>query len=377
MALKNSHIAVVVIVLLLVQFGYPGGISGAISHFTTPAAVIPAPPSGGNTTPTPGTPYTGPISLAVNTLWAYDESANAISSARVTVYHHDWTYVTNMTIASGVGTAGTIVQSSPDQGVLYIVVRYLTSTTYFVDRDLTVAKNPVGSTSSGITAWTLKDVDNNGQDDLIFTLDVSRLPAIQAGQTTQPVNINIYSWKAMSSGGSLTAISSPTGMTTAGDYHATGYYASWTGEGYQLRLLKAVVAPTNTTSAASSLYDDFAAGTASIKGYTFRGMGTDTLGNSVTMGNAWTAVNYDASQNQYLWYQASWNGKVDVTQVSYGMPIIYYRQAGASWLQFDIWIHVGSGVLVASSIYDITTTLTFTNPAGTTFTEAITTVLTG
>ena len=360
--MSNKWLWAVVIIAIL----YFGNIAGFGTWINTQfkigqAPVIPGVP----TTPTvpAGQVYTGPISLTVTDYWAHDSSSLALTNAVIPVYHKDLVTIAHAGLT--LGTAAVLTQLGGDNGILYIVVEDKTQTVGYVDPALTVQR------SGGlIPAYTLKDIDSNGQMDLVFTLDISGLAPLTAGETSKPVNIALYSWKAQTNSGALVSISSPTGMNTAGDYHATGYYGTWSGEGWQLRLVKAQIAPKNTTG---DVDDKFEAGTLQLKAFTFRGMGSS----GVVYGAKWEGVNYDAAQDIYLWYQANWSGSTDVTQVNYGMPFKYERQSGASWLQFDISIHTSSGTLTASSKYYITITLTFAAPDASTFTETLDVTLTG
>jgi len=315
-------------------------------------------------------PYSGPIALTVSGIWGYDSSALALTSSQYKAYDSKMNFLKTMTDAS----AGTIVVADSDSGVLYLVIEDLTQTVGFVDPDLTKA-----GSSGYVSSWDLKDVDQNGQQDYVFKLNVASL-SVKAGQTAATLNINLYAWKVMTNAGSLSNISSPTGMTTAGDYHNTGYYGSWTGEGYELRMTKMQLystnasGTTNSSSNAGSTGILFNAGTVQVKQITFKGTGSQT---GTTYGQVFGGVPWDNSNSYFQLYQANRNGVTDVTQTNFAMPFIYERQSGATWLQFDIWIHTSSSAMTSGAKYYVTLTLTFQKTDASTFTEVLTMTWTG
>lgn len=324
----------------------------------------------GAMTANPGNPYTKAISLTVTTTWAYDDSNLGMNGDRFQVYHHDLSTVANgnVTVTAGVGTAATITQLAGDNGLLYLVHDYNTQTTGFIDRDLTVSRN-----APFLTGWMLRDIDNDGIMDIVFTLDVSMFPDLAGGQTTQPVALHIFAWRSQAAI-TMTAISSPTGMTTAGDYHVTGYFSAWTGEGYQLRLVKAQIGTSNSGSTAvtanATIGALFVAGTLQLKGLTL----SDVKGKYTQV---YSTVPYDAANSWFLLYSANYNGATDPTQAEYGTNFIYQRQAGASWMGYDIWLHSSSGAMTAANKYYAIIYLTFINPAGTNIITYVVLTLTG
>lgn len=309
----------------------------------------------------PVTPYTGPISLTLNSLWAWDGTTLALTNAAYMVYHHDLTsYAVNgMTLSSST----TVTQSTGDNGILYIAVLYKTMTVGFVDPDLTLKNN-----KPYITGYMLRDLAASpGQKSIIFTLDVSSFVPLAPGATQaipQAVNVNLYSWKNQAGAMTITAAgTAPTGMTTAGEYHSIGYLTGWTAEGYELRLVNVEVGTSNAAStsvtANATIGGLFAAGTLQMHQMSIRGSGPQT---GTLYGAQWTAPSYSPGVNYFLLYSANHNGVTDTSQVNYGLPYPYERNAGASWMGYDIWWTTSAGALTAGSKYYAIIYLTFLQP---------------
>ena len=367
----------IIVIAVIVQVAYPGGLSGAytdVRNYQQAAPVAPVAPVTSQLAQPGTTAYSGPISLKVTSTWIYDDSALALTNAHLNTYDSNMNFLATMTEA----TAGTIVISPADNGVMYLVIEDLTQTVGYVDPDYTISKS-----SGYITSWSLKDVDNNGQKDIVFKLNVASL-SIKAGQTAATLNILNYAWKAMTNAGSLTNISSPTGMTTAGDYHNTFYYDTWTGEGYELRLVKVQIYSTNASGVTNSSSNSgsigalFNAGTVQLKSLIFRGTSaSSSVIPTKVYGQEFGGTSWDNSNSYFQLWQATYQGVTDVTQTNYGMPFVYDRQAGASFLQGDLWLHTSSSAMTSGSKYYLTITLTFQSPAAATFTETLTLTLTG
>jgi len=323
----------------------------------------------------PTSPYQGIIHFSVTNIWEYDLTTLALTNAVLVLYHHDLsTYATSGTTTIGAGDVG---QMAGDNGIFYLAVKYMTQTIGWVDPVATMNAN-----KPFLTGYMLRDIDNNGQTDLIFTVDVSSFPGLVAGQTSQLVALTMESWKYQTSATpAFTAISSPTAMTTAGTYHTTGYISGWTGEGYDLDLQRIVIGASNSGStsvtANSTINALFVAGTLQLKSLRLSGIGPS----GKTYGTTWGAPNYDASNEEYWLYTASGvsNGvsSTDVTQVNFGTQYVYERQAGASWLTYDITWQSSSAALTGSSKYYAIIYATCGIPSGSSFNFYVVLTLTG
>jgi len=332
-------------------------------------------PSGQPTPNNPTTPYQGIIHFSVTNIWEYDLTSLSLTNTVFTLYHHD---LSTPTTASGTTTitATDVPQMNGDNGIFYLACKYLTQTVGWIDIQASLAAN-----KPWLTGYMLRDIDNNGQTDIIFTVDVSGFPGLVAGQTSQLVPIVLQSWKYQTSATpAFTAVSSPTAMTTAGTYHTTGYVSGWTGEGYDLDLQRIVIGASNSGStsvtANSTINALFVAGTLQLKSLRLSGVGA-----GVTYGSTWTAPNYDASNEEYWLYTASGvsNGAsgTDVTQVNWGTQYVYQRQAGASWLSYDITWQTSSAALTGSSKYYVIIYATCGIPSGSSFNFYVVSTLTG
>jgi len=243
---------------------------------------------------------------------------------------------------------------------MYFVFQDLTQTTGWVDPAATVTNNP-----AYITGYDLDtDYNKDGINDIRFALNLKSL-TIQAGQVKPTVTINLVSWKDSTSD-TVTNISSPTGMTTAGDYHATGYMAM-SGEGYEMKVNRIIIWVSHTNAAnttASSLSTKFLAGTVYIPEFRFSGTGAQT---GTVYGQTWKGLTgkYDSSNTRTVVWTANRNGVEDLTQTEWGAPYVYERASGSSWLTYDIWVHTASGALTASSLYYLYLEVIHTTPAGT------------
>lgn len=351
-------IAVIIIGYLSIAYmgGYPP-FKGPIGAVTTTTGVCPyggTYPSGCNAAPTQI--YSGTVSFLISAFWAQDQSALTLTSAGLKLYHADASF-------SGTATQGTatdINENPTDQGVMYFVYQDLTGTVGWVDPAATVKNNPAYITGYDVAT----DYNKDGINDIRFALNLKAL-TIAAGQTKPTVTINLVAWKD-STADTVTNISSPTGMTTAGDYHATGYM-SMSGEGYEMKVSRIIIWVSHTNAAnttAGSLSTKFLAGTAYIPQFRFSGVGAQT---STTYGQTWTGLTgaYDSSNTRIVVFTANSGGVTDLTQTEWGAPYIYERASGSSWLTYDIWIHTASGALTASSVYYLYLEVIHTTPAGT------------
>src|SRR3990167_1404341 len=89
--MRVQNLAILLIVVLGVQFVYPGGWMGVYQYIQNQQQPV-APVGPGTPQPPapPATAYIQDVALTLNNLWAYDESDNAITNAVYPVYHKDW-----------------------------------------------------------------------------------------------------------------------------------------------------------------------------------------------------------------------------------------------------------------------------------------------
>ncbi len=323
-------------------------------------------------TPPASGPFSGSVTVTVTSIDGDTKAALALTNAVFQLWNSAPTMSFEGTCTQATGATHTVAPSN--NGQMYLVIKYMTTTVGFVDPAKTIAQNPTFMKSP----MFLKDVDTNGQLDQVYPLDFSGLK--EAGSTGLALApISLISWNGDYTV-TPTNISSPTGMATAGDYHATGYIAAFTST-YQLQV-QIIRLTCNTTAASIGL--KFAAGTSTVKSFTLMGVGPQT---GTTYGRVWIPSDfanpsYDAAQAQWDIYKASSStvhdskGAVDVSQVNYGMPIVNERQTGTTWLMYDIWIHTTADITATNQHY-VTLSITNTNPAGTQTTNTLQITLIG
>lgn len=304
----------------------------------------------------PYTPYHGSISFTIGTIDGDAKTALTLTAGLYWLMHADNSFAGSAPV---IVAATTIPMSPTDNGHMILVFRYLTCTVGFIDADKSWKNNP----SYMKSAMYLKDWDGNGQLDQTYDLDLTSLQLV-AGQSVPVVSINMIAWNADTSV-TITSVSVPTGMNTAGDYHATGYIAGITET--SMWTLQKINLKSNTT-ASTKFGVKFAAGTTYIVAFTLKGIGAQT---QAQYGQRWLKSefydsNYDAAQDEWAVYRAHnpVTGAVDVSQVNYGMPFVNERQSGTTWLLYDIWVHTTSDI-VASATEVLEVELWCTNPAGT------------
>jgi hypothetical protein len=318
-----------------------------------------------SSTPVSGV-YHGSVSFIIGTIDGDAKTALTLTAGLYWLMHADNSFAGSAPV---IVAATTIPMSPTDNGQMVLVFRYLTCTVGFIDADKSVKNNPSYMKSQ----MYLKDWDNNGQLDQTYPLDLSSIQLI-AGQSLPVISINMIAWTAQTNAVVITNISSPTGMNTAGDYHATGYVNTWT----QTDLLKVqrINLAANATVGLGAL---FAAGSSYIVAFKLAGTGAQT---QTVYGRQW--LKQDFANPSYDTAQALWDvfkahsstGAVDISQTNYGMDYVYERQSGTTWCQYDIWIHT-TGDMVAASTYYLTINVVCTNPAGTQWTETLPVTLTG
>lgn len=370
----NPLLVVGLVALLVIAANYYGAFNPQNWNYPAQNPANPAIPVTTVTAPAPapsGGTFNGPATWTVTSRNGDTKGALDLTPAVFWIQHNDGSYA-----GTPVQATGTAVYIPPtDNGRMILVVRYLTTTVGFVDPAKTKAQNPLYMKE----AMYLKDVDTNGQMDQCYPLDVSWVSII-AGQTVATIIIDLISWPA-DVAVNILSVSQPTGMSVAGDYHATGYISA-IAEGTQwqvqiIRLTANATAPTMGTI--------FAAGTTTVKAFTLKGTGAQT--NTIYGGQwkpggeggafAFASSSYDSANQRWDIFKASSStGAVDVSQVNYGMGFVNERQSGTTWLQFDVWIHT-TGDITAAQTHQLTVSITFTNPAGAQTTATLTQVYTG
>ena len=371
---KNGNVkyyAAAVVVFLLfcgwyygafAQWGYPGpsqpgptpgtpdcSVYGSGYTWNGQVCVPPAAP------PVAPSVYYGTVNYKVTFIDGDSKAAITMTNAILWVMHADGSF-------EGAVTDGDedVDMAQTDAGQMQLVLKYMTCTVGFVDPPRTRAQNP----SYMKQKTFLKDVDNNGQFDQVYPLDLSHI-TIGAGQTKPTVKMQLITWNDDETGLDFVEITAPTGMTVAGDYHATGYLTGIT-ETYAITIAR-VYFKSNTT-ASTKFGDEFAAGTVVLKALRLSGTGAQT---GTVHGKQWLKqdfVNptYDAAQDLWDVYKATGpDGKVDSSQVNYGMLVVYEKMSGASWFTYDIWLWTSSGAMTASATYLGFLEMVTTNPAGT------------
>ena len=258
----------------------------------------------------------GTLKLDFSVYWSYDDSAITSNHPQIKVFHAD----KETLFASDTDGSINYVSSDlwiSDQGILYLVVDWGTGTSYYLDVDKTVDSNAYIVDSF---AW---DADDDGTLEYAFTIDVTSLPTLAAGETQKTIAINLYVWKAESAP-SLTSSLNVTGVSTSSYnyYTCEGYISGWDGEGYAIKIVKVQLTLPNANNA--SYVED---GYVKLM-YVSLGYGKDKSWK-------WTS---------YTWEYANkrWTidiGVTDPTEEYYGKLIKYERGAGSTFAEFKVQIY--------------------------------------
>lgn len=321
--------------------------------------------------------FHGTLSLTVTSIDGDTNAALALTNAVFDLY--DSAMVEEKVCTQATSVDHTIGAS--DKGKMNLIIEYKTNTVGFVDPEKTIAKNKDYMAPGSMY---LKDVNNDGQLDQVYPVDFGWLS--EAGSTGKATaSLSLVAWNS-DSAVTLTADTggSPTGMHTAGDYHATGYVAAITST-YMWQVQRIWI-----SSNSSGMGALFTAGTSYLVKFSLTGTGPQT---DTDYGGAWLRQdfynpNYDSAQ--YVWdiYRAhngnGWNKDslttaTDISQVNYGMSFVNERMSPTTWLSFDIWIHT-TGDMTSGSVYDgtdFTLNIRCTNPAGTQHSDTLAYTLTG
>jgi len=236
---------------------------------------------------------------------------------------------------------------SSGQTIVYFSIDNAATTVMYVDTAKTVAS------TSGLTYIGARDIDNDGVKEYVFALDVSSASgALSGGQTTKPVDISVWAWKA-----DVTGLGFNTG--TAGNFTAstlsgstivhaiTTNYMTGVSEGGAFAISKITVVLPN---AANSTY--FTAGKVSnvklaINGQTY--ILDDT--NYDTGTYTWTVYEAPAGLKDFPNAQMVFYNDV-------GSPPIYATDLGKATWTMDASDFDASGVLQG------TLTVNYVTPAG-------------
>jgi hypothetical protein len=176
-----------------------------------------------------------PISWKVNSIWKYDES-DIDSWGSMKVYYGDWKYLATL-------TDDNVSSLTLPAGVrkVKLVIDYGSNTVGFVDKEKQL-------TEPYFVGFGVKDVDNDGTDELYFDVDFSGVGELKAGESEKSVTNNLWLVKYDSSL-DITATVNATGCNTAGDKYAEGYVSGWDGYGYAFKVVYIKVTLPNSDNA--------------------------------------------------------------------------------------------------------------------------------
>lgn len=334
----------------------------------------------------PGQIYHGAINFA-----AYGVQANApstaltLTNAKYALYHADMTLEAS---PSDTSTTASVNEYAADNGVMYLAVLDLTQTVGFVDPALTQKYN--AQYIKSYTVVTDPDSDTSKTADIVFTLDLTSLG--NTANAAPTVVLKIFAWTS-DTGWSFTAGSgtagSPTGMTAAGTYDATGFI-TFTGVHYEAKVVRINVwlsgtAAANTT--ASSLSTVALAGKFAITSFAIQGSGVynDPAQTTYNEGKYWGGLSslYDSANTRYVVYIAAAPGSTtlpspDQSQAEWGLPLIYYSSnQSPSAIGYDVKMTTLTGGLTSGKVYYVYIDATTTNPAGTPSSIGVKLTLTG
>ena len=346
--------------------GVPGVTPGTCAYGGTWPNCNPPPPP-------PGGIYSGAVTWTINTNWAYDDSDIDATSETVGIWSADGS-TKRGTPVEDTGTSVNI--EKVDAGFVWLTWTAGGGGTpdYILDPYATATANV-----ARIKSWELVDLYNDGVWDIRFKLDCTDVSAEVSGLAPTVV-INLQGWKHQDNSVVLTTIAQPTGMTTAGtSYEATGYAATFDGEGYDLVITRIYVDYNSTTGAVvdtNGLY---------LRSFTMKAVGANDgrefpfspADQSKSINGIWYDPPKDSANHWWQVYWATYNNKVSVKQPNFGLHYVKERGAGDAFLQYKLTFETATGAMTASATYALTLTFTVTNAAGTTFDETDTITLTG
>jgi len=295
----------------------------------------------------------GSVQYTVNSIWDYDDS-DIDNWGTAKIYTTDGRFITNL-----VDDSATTFQITPtDNCKVLLVVDYAGGTTpAFVNPEKTMASNPA------FTGTEVRDIDNDGFKERIFTVDFSRLAnfmqPLLGGETQKIATGIIYLTKAQTSGLSLTKVADISGVsTTAYNFYTASFYISGLPEGYALKLVYVKITLPNSANAS---YADPANGYIQLRQVTLGGndyvyqFGTDAIKQTTSL------YAYDT------WLvDLSTKGVQATNQPEEGLLFITKRMYAQNWLSVALQFYAkfpATGELIQPTV-----TLTFVKPDGTTFT---------
>lgn len=197
--------------------------------------------------------HIGPFTITTNARSFYNQSSLTGSIPTVKFYRSDKD--TFMGIGSSSGVTLNLIEE--DKDTVYMVADIGSNTGYFVDPDATKLHG-----KPYVTDWFSWDYDSDHTPEYGFTLDLSKLPNLAAGQTAWVSTVDCYV-KAADNALDITSITNVTSAsyTTGGDYYTKMYLSSWAGEGYATKLAYVTFTTANYNSNATY----FTNGTLSLK----------------------------------------------------------------------------------------------------------------
>jgi len=291
--------------------------------------------------------YSGNLKVNLNTYDLYDDATQDPNDAvDIKIFHADKSTVFG-TATSLDGTdsiTGQVFES--DQGILYLMVDHDTGTTeYYLDQK-------TDEVNAYLTAASPEDLDDDGVLEHVWKLDVSSLSPLQGGETQKEITLNLYCMPADVTGLDWTAVINPSDSGLSGssyvDLTAEGYMTGVT-EGTGFKVVR--VELTMPNSGNETYVED-----GKVKNVWVQ-IGDDK----------WTVLTWQPGQDRFLVWEAT-----DVTQEVYGKTYFYEKNAGTTWLTYNV--HIQGANFASGAVWNPTLKITIINPAGTvsTVTESIT-----
>ena len=285
----------------------------------------------------------GQLKVNIKFYWSYDDSAITTNRPTIYIYHADKESLFGSMSSSVDNVTGDMWIA--DEGILYCVMDWGTGTTYFLHEDRIATDNAYIS-GDRPTRW---DYDEDGTDEYLYKLDVTKLSKISAGESQKEITFNGYAWKAESAP-AITSISNVTTMSyTAYEYYvAEAYISGWDGEGYAIKINRLKVTLPDAGNATVS--DD---GNVKLQyvslvygdGKTFR----------------WTGYDWDQAGKEYVMDLGM--SSSEQTQEFDGKLVMYERGTGSTFAKVNIKIQ--AKMTAINVVWLPTIKLYYINPAGT------------
>jgi len=294
--------------------------------------------------------YYGTVIITATSLWAYDGSAQTYTAGVLVATHMNGQNAGTLTQATSTfgGSSYPVTMTAADNGQMNAIYEsgLASETAFFVDPALTQALS-----GGAIKSWnTLTDINNDGQPDITFVLNIGN-PAPN-GNNAPNFQFNIYGWKQATSAGQFSWVavsgttSTSTGYHTAGTYTISGYAKEADGVGYEVKLAALRLWASDSAAANASFPAAlFANNGLQLTGFSFGAPGANAIGtlkpNPTYYGGAWGTASiqgfttqampaYDPSNTRWVFFAAPANS------LEQSMPIVFERGSGLSWASFNI-----------------------------------------